>query len=375
MQDAEFPLDPELCYLNHAAVAPWPHRTTQAVHDFAQENSTWGATHYLRWMKTEQTLKQRLQWLINAPSVDDIALVKNTSEALSVVAYGIDWQAGDEILIPSQEFPSNRVVWASLEARFGVVLKQVNLPDTAPEAALLAHVSKQTRLISVSSVQYGSGLRMNMAHIGDFCRTHDIRFCIDAIQSLGAFALDVQENHADFVMADGHKWLLSPEGLGLFYCRAEQRPQLNLQQYGWHMLENGHDFDQTTWQPSPTATRFECGSPNMLAAHAFNASLSLFQEIGMDTIETQILARTEYLIHALSAHPRITVLSNTQTQHRSGIVTFAVEAMGAQALYHQLMSNQVICAYRGGGIRFSPHFYTPMHVLATAMQRLTALIP
>ncbi|MBD3609604.1 MAG: aminotransferase class V-fold PLP-dependent enzyme, partial [Gammaproteobacteria bacterium] len=271
----EFPLEDDILYLNHAAVSPWPKRAHDAVVQFSHDNMTVGSRHYLQWMQTEQTLKQQLARLINAPSADDIALLKNTSEALSVVAYGIDWRHGDNIVSSDEEFPSNRIIWQSLEAQ-GVSLRQANLADeSSPEDALFAQVDKNTRMIAISSVQYASGLKMDLKRIGEYCQQRNILFCVDAIQSIGAVEFDVQACHIDFAMADGHKWMLGPEGLALFYVRPALRDTLQLKQFGWHMTEDYLNFDAREWQAASNARRFECGSPNMLAAHALQASTSL----------------------------------------------------------------------------------------------------
>lgn len=208
----EFPQEPGLIYLNHAAVAPWPARTAEAVRRFAEENLRVGALHYPRWLETERSLRESLRALLNAASTDDIALLKNTSEALSVVAHGLDWRPGDVVITARQEFPSNRVVWESLREQ-GVEVRLADLAEAdTPEEALIALADERTRLLSISSVQYGTGLRMNLARLGRFCREHGILFCVDAIQSLGGLRMDVQAIQADFVMADGHKWMLGPEG-------------------------------------------------------------------------------------------------------------------------------------------------------------------
>jgi cysteine desulfurase / selenocysteine lyase len=288
MFSAEFPLDPGLCYLNHAAVAPWPTRTTRAVQAFAEENNHTGSRHYERWLATERDLREGLRQLINATSTDEIALLKNTSEALSVVAHGLDWSADDEVVISHLEFPSNRIVWESL-ARYGVKLRIADLYSRDnPEQALLDCLTDRTRLLSVSSVQYGNGLRLDLPVLGKACRERNILFCVDAIQSIGTGPFDVQAIQADFVMADGHKWMLGPEGLALFYCRRERLESLRLNQFGWHMVAAVGDFDRKEWAPSPTATRFECGSPNLLCAHALHASIGLLLEVGMEQVAERI---------------------------------------------------------------------------------------
>jgi selenocysteine lyase/cysteine desulfurase len=353
----EFPLHPEIVYLNHAAVAPWPRRTVEAVQRFAAENAESGARHYSRWLEVEQALREGLRSLINAPHSDDIALLKNTSEALSVVAHGLDWRAGDNIVTSDEEFPSNRIVWESLAGR-GVRLREAGLHGTDPEQALLNLVDERTRVLAVSSVQYAGGLRLDLMRLGAACRARGILFCIDAIQSLGAVPVDVQAVQADFLAADGHKWLLGPEGAALFYCRAEWRERLRLHQYGWHMVERAGDFDRREWQPARSARRFECGSPNMLGIHALHASLSLLLEVGMDTVARRVLDNAGYLLEALISLPQLEVLTPVAEARHAGIVTFRHRQADAAALWQYLDAHGVVCAARGGGVRFSPHFYT-----------------
>lgn len=365
----EFPLQDDLIYLNHAAVAPWPRRTCDAITRFAEENMTRGARDYPHWLEVERQLREFLAQLIGAPSPLDIALLKNTSEGLSVVAAGIDWHPGDNILSFAGEFPSNRIVWESLGDR-GVDLRLASLDDAAdPEQNLFDLWDERTRLVAVSAVQYASGLRVDLERIGAFCRERDLLFCVDAIQSLGALPFDVGGCHADFVVADGHKWLLAPEGLALFYCRAELRDKLRLQQYGWHMVEAAGDFSRTEWRPAPNAVRFECGSPNMLGIHGLHASVSLLLEMGMQQVSSAILKNTSQLMD-LTEKYGLELLSPKARQRRSGIVTFRVPGQDTALLHRRLMSRNLICAARGNGIRFSPHFYTPPEQLQRAFEIL-----
>ena len=365
MIHSEFELEPGLIYLNHAGVAPWPRRTREAVACFAEENSRRGATDYPRWMEVEKRLRNRLRQLLNAPSTDDIALVKNTSEALSMVAYGLDWKAGDNIVTSDEEFPSNRIPWESLRNK-GVELRQADLTSTPlAEEALFELVDRHTRLITISSVQYASGRRMNLQRIGEFCHKRGILFCVDAIQSVGAMKADVQAWQADYVMADGHKWLLGPEGLGFFYTTPRSRDLLQLSQYGWHMVEHAGDYDRTEWQIAPTARRFECGSPNMVGIFGLEASTSLLLDIGMDAVERQVLANASLLIEKILADPDLELLSPAKTH--AGIVTFRPVSGKPSRLFDYLRDHNVICAQRGGGIRFSPHFHNREPQLVAAV--------
>lgn len=369
----EFPHQAGLIYLNHAAVAPWPRRTADAVCTFAQENLQQGAKWYPRWLEVENQTRQLLASLIKAPSADDIALLKNTSEGLSFLAHGLDWQRGDNIVISDEEFPSNRVVWQSLSLA-GVEVREVNLQQSDhPEQALIDACDKRTRLLSISSVQYASGLRMHLPLLGEHCHNRNILFCVDAIQSLGALDFDVQACQADVVVADGHKWMLGPEGVALFYVHAGLRPQLKLHEFGWHMLAHPGEFQRKQWEPAADARRFECGSPNMLGIHALHASLSLLLEIGIPQVEAELIERSCELIEQIHLAPELELISNEAPDRISGIVTFRHQSMAADELYQKLMASDVICAARGGGVRFSPHFYTPLDQLAEAVKlaRLT----
>ncbi len=368
MKHPEFPLTDELIYLNHAAVAPWPKRTSAAVITFAEQNTRYGSHFYLDWLNKESELRSQLQTLLNAPSVEDIALVKNTSEALSFVAYGLTWQAGDNIVSSNEEFPSNRLPWESL-ADQGVEFRQADLHSAdTPEEALFSLVDRNTRLITISSIQFASGLRMDLERIGEFCKQRGILFCIDAIQSLGAVQFDVQAHHADFVMADGHKWMFGPEGFRRFYTTPAARDKLKLTQYGWHMMKDTHNYENKPWEVHPTARRFECGSPNMLGIHAFSASLSLLLETGMAAVESLVLGNAGHIMDGIAKNEHLVLLSERQSRLQSGIVTFNHRTVANGVLYKYLQENGVVCALRGGGIRFSPHFYNTLEEIDRAVE-------
>ena len=368
----EFPQEPGLRYLNHAAVAPWPRRASRAVSAFAEQNMRVGARDYPQWLLVEQHLRARLTRLLNAPSSADVALVKNTSEALSFVAFGLDWRAGDQVVISDQEFPSNRVVWEALRP-LGVEVIEVSLASDDPEAALLAACTPRTRLLAISAVQYASGLRLDMGRLGAGCTQRGVLLCIDAIQQLGAQPFDVQASQCAFAMADGHKWMLGPEGLGVFYCRRDLREQLKLHEYGWHMLEDAGNYDRRDWQPTKTARRFECGSPNMLGAMALEASLALLEEVGMAQVATLIEARIAQLHTGIAALPGAHLLSPQEPTRCAGILTFSLAGRDNAQLFESLKQQQVVCAQRGGGIRLSPHFYTPEGVIEETLELLRQL--
>lgn len=368
----EFPLDPGLCHLNHAGVAPWPRRAVEAVRRFAEVNGTLGSEPYAEWLAVEQRLRGRLARLIGAGSAPDIALAKSTSEALSIIAYGLDWRPGDNVVGIAEEFPSNRILWESLASR-GVLWRALRLADARdPESDLLDLCDDRTRVVAVSWVQYARGLRLDLGRLGARCRERGILLCVDAIQGLGALPFDLAEIQADFVVADGHKWMLGPEGLALLYVRPELRDRLALHQFGWNMVENRGDYERRDWVPARDARRFECGSPNFLGIHALEASLSLIEDLGPRRIAAAIAERVDHVIDRID-DLGLELLSPRAAERRAGIVTFRVPGIDAGHLYRRLMERRVLCAQRGGGIRFSPHFYTPIAVLDRAMDLVAEL--
>jgi len=369
--DDEFPVNHECLYLNHAAVAPWPERARVAVSEFAAENTALGASRYPQWSSMEAGLKRNLEALTDAPK-GSVALVKNTSEALSFVAAGLDWQPGDVVVISDQEFPSNRIVWEAL-AHKGVQVVEVALPWDDPESLLLEALAQKPRLLSISAVQYATGLTLDLVRLGEACRAAGTLFCVDAIQAVGALPFSVQAIQADFAMADGHKWLLGPEGLGFFYVRPQIMDQLSLSEFGWHMVEDMGNYDRKDWQPAADARRFECGSPNMLAATALKASTDLLLEVGMDQVATRVVTNVLYLKELLD-DKGATFINPLLHQRPSGILTFHFMGKDSTQLYKRLMQAGVICANRGGGIRFSPHFHTTQEVMEDAADAVECLL-
>ena len=226
----------------------------------------------------------------------------------------------------------------------------------------------RTRLLAISSVQYASGLRVNLTTLGQFCRQEEILLCVDAIQSIGALDFDVMAINADFVMADGHKWMLGPEGLALFYCHPRARDQLSLHQFGWRMVEHYEDFDRKDWQVADSARRFECGSPNMLGIHALLASIELLIAADMAKVEQRVLGNSESLFTLIKNSANLECLTDMTPGRYAGIVVFRHKHYPSEHVYRYLMQQRVLCALRGGGVRFSPHYYTPAELLQKAIK-------
>lgn len=370
MQANQFPILNQGIYANHAAIAPWPGVTAKAVAAFAQENALAGPLDYKQWIARERELRNMLARLVGAPSGNDIALLKNTTEGINAVAFGFPFQAGDNIVLPQGEFPSNHLPWLA-QAERGVEIRHVDIrAGDNPERALLEAMDDRTRVLAVSSVGFGDGLKLDLEKLGKPCRTAGILFFVDAIQQLGALPLDVEAACVDVLAADAHKWLLGPEGIALFYCNPVARDKLRLTQVGWHMYDYPWNFDRDDWSPSKSARRFEAGSPNTLGQVGLHASLSLLLEIGLEAIAQRILANTGSLLSGLSALPGVSLNSAREVTRQSGIVSFSAHQVEARELHKRLAQSGVTSAVRDGAVRLSPHFYQDEVVIQKLLQRV-----
>ncbi len=363
----EFPVRKNLIYLNHAAVAPLPLSSGNAVKAFVDEYVNFGTKNYQHWSEHAQQLHTDLAQFINA-SADEIALLKNTSEGISIVAMGFPWQPGDTVLSSDEEFPSNRIPWQALADR-GVLFKEVTLRQAgkSPEQSLIDEMDDSTRMLAISAVQYASGLRLDLEMLGKACRERGIAFCVDAIQMLGVIPVDIEAANIDFMMADSHKWLLGPEGIALFYCRKKWQRMIKLFQYGWHMIEKYGDFNDKDWHPAASARRFESGTPNILGIQAFAASLSLINEIGIKNIEQRVLQHTQLMHDFIDNSRNLEAIYSDSASKLSGIVTFQHRGCLASHLFQYLRTKNIMCAERGGGIRFSPHVYNTDNEIIDAL--------
>lgn len=374
MSVIDFPVLDNGLFANHAALSPWPRVTAEAVAAFATENAASGSRNFRRWMDREQELREQLAQLLCAPSPRDIALLKNTTEGICAVAWGLPWQAGDNVVLPAGEFPSNRLPWKAQEAR-GVEVREVDIRAAGdPEAALVSAMDQRTRILAVSSVQYSDGFRLDLEKLGLACEQAGVLFFVDAIQHLGALPIDVVASRIDFLAANGHKWLLAPEGVAVFYSRDSARSQLKLMQQGWHMYDFPWNFSREDWTPSTSARRFEAGSPNSLGQVGLHASLGLILETGMDVISSQVLRNTRKLVAGLRDLPAVQLRSDTRPGRESGIVSFGLPGGNTREAYRRLAEADVTVAMRAESIRLSPHFYQDERVIEQLLGKIESAI-
>jgi selenocysteine lyase/cysteine desulfurase len=361
----EFPVSRELIYLNHAAVAPLCRRSANAMRDFAEDACVHGSLHYDQWMKTYAELRSSAAELINA-SADEIAIVKNTSEGIAIVALGLDWKPGDRIVAFKEEFPANYYPWLRLASR-GVEITWLSIYD--PLETIAAAVPG-ARLLAISYVNYLSGYRVDLSAIGKLCRDYGVFFFVDAIQGMGVYPIDVQASNIDALSADGHKWMLGPEGNGVLYVRRAWIDQIEPVEFGWTNAASYADYSSRDMTPRADAGRYECGTLNTIGCFGHRASLELLLEAGVPEIQRAVTHLADLLDAGVRAKGYEVMVERTP-ETCSGIVSFRHPTLDSRTIVSELRRNRITAAPRQGWIRMSPHFY----ISPAAIQEVLELLP
>lgn len=371
-----FPILRKWAFFNHAGVSPLPRVVTNALRAYADQSES---DTYLvgTWYKDIETLRRLSAAMINGHR-DEIAFIKNTSEGISLVAHGIDLQPGDRIVTTAVEYPANIYPWMQQAGKRGCELVMVSEETDAtggrhvPIDKILAAASHpRTKLVTLSHVEFASGQRHDLVSIGAFCRQRGILFCVDAIQSLGVLPVDVKAMNIDFLSADGHKWLLGPEGAGIFYCRRELIAKTEPLTVGWMNVINDQDYGNYDYTLKSDARRFECGTYNVPGLLALKAAVELLTELGVDAVAARLRHLTDHLISRLG-EKGYQVVSPRRESQWSGIVAFVSPSHDQKQIVTTLRKqHQVEIALREGRLRCSPHFYNTQEQL----DRLVDLLP
>lgn len=348
---AHLPVCGNYIYLNHAAVAPLCRPAAQAMQWLTEDCLANGSAHYDRWLEAYSGFRTAAAKLIGAHP-NEIAMVKNTSEGISTVAIGFDWKPGDQVVLFREEFPANLYVWQRLEAR-GVGLRWLSIYDPLDR---IEEAARGARLLAISFVNYLTGYRIDVEAIGDICRRHGVFFFLDAIQGLGAFPLDVRKAGVNALAADGHKWLLGPEGFGILYVQQDWQDRIEPVEFGWTSVAHFADYSSRDMTVRPDAGRYECGSLNTVSCFGLRASIEFLLHVGVDQIAPAVLALTDQLAAGAQAKGYEIACPRTPGT-TSGIVTIRREGVDARTLVHRLKQERILAAPRQGWARLSPHFY------------------
>nr|WP_255426272.1 aminotransferase class V-fold PLP-dependent enzyme [Pseudonocardia sp. C8] len=285
---------------------------------------------------------------------DRVAFTQNTSTGLALVVNGICWAAGDNVVVPAGEFPSNLYPWVHLQPR-GVELRRVPMRDgRAPTGDILAAIDARTRVVAVSAVQYSSGHRNDLAALGDACRQRDCLLVVDGTQAVGALVIDTDGSGIDVLAASAHKWMLGPLGIGFVHLSPRALRDLRPSTVGWLSVQEPFRFGSEP-DLARDARRLESGTENVAGIAGLLAAVTLALEIGPARVEAHVLDRTAELAELL-AERGWTARRDPRPETWSGILV--ATGGDAEAAHPRLLEAGVRCSLRGGGIRFAPHYYT-----------------
>jgi selenocysteine lyase/cysteine desulfurase len=351
----QMPVSRKWAYFDHAAVAPITGPAAEAMRLCITQAAEEGDTVWPEWARGVRDLRHAAAELLGAEA-DEIALIPNTTAGINLVAEGIDWRRGDNVVTLADEYPSNLYPWMN-QADRGVETRLAPVRDGRVDCdELAAHCNERTRIITVSWVAFSNGCRRDLAAIGDIATRYGALFFVDAIQGLGVFPLDVRETRIDFLAADGHKWMLGPEGAGIAYFRRDRLPLLRPVGVGAHSVVQGSDYSHIELKLKGAAARYEGGSLNVPGMLGLGASLRLLQSLGMANVAAAVLEISDHLCEEL-ARLNLRVVSPRDGESRSGIVSFEMPGADLAAVRRHCLDRHVALACRAGRIRASAHAY------------------
>ena len=364
----DFPVTKQGIYLNHAAVGPLPLSVQKGMQERMQIRATNPAAAWDLGIQRYDEGRELAAELVNGVA-NRIAYIQNTSHGISLLAQGINWKAGDNVIIPDREFPSNVLVWESLRKR-GVEIRRAQSVDGR---LLPDHIHKlldaRTRVVTLSQVQYYNGYRVNLEKIGEICRHSNTYFFVDGTQSIGAINADVEKSHIDALVVSAHKWMLGPIGIGFMALSERVMAEIEVAVLGWLSIEEPFDFDK---EPVllENAGKFEPGSENGVGMYGLVERLRTIKQLGPQQIENRIIHLTDYLCAELSAR-NFTIESPRDAEHKSGIVTFAHPEINSKLLLKKLEESNIQASLRNGNIRVSPHYYNSEDEIDAVLHALT----
>lgn len=371
---AQFDVTRNYNYLNHAAVGVLPLRTRDALTSFVTNHASGGVMGVYMYEAQLPAYRSAIGKYINAQA-GEIALLRNTGDGANVIAAGIDWKSGDEIITNDNEFPSNAYPWLACK-HFGA---SVTFVDTKRERmtpdVLRKHISSRTRVVAVSWVGFDDGYRHDLAGLAQVAHESGAIFCVDVIQGLGAFTLNVEACDIDAAYGGGAKWLMSLQGVSFLYVRRALGERLRLAAPGWRSAADMWDFLNYEQPLTADAARFEGGTPNIIGGLSLAESIAVLERPG-SAIETHVLDLTDRIVEGLS-RLRARIATQRGPAVSSGIVTFSIPGCDPIALGRILQQEQIVTTYRSNGIRVAPHGYNTVeeidHLLEVTAQAVPTL--
>ena len=364
----QFPVAERYTYLNHAALGPLPRRTADVVAELANDFRDRGVLAEARWMPAVKRTRQLVAGLLQADA-DEIAFTKNTSQGLSIVGASLPWKRGDVIVTVRGEFPANVYPWLALQQQ-GVEVRFVQPRQGRILLSDLSLALDGAKMLAISWVQYSNGFRVDLGAVSELCRRRRVLLCLDAIQGVGALPIDLRETPVDFCAFGAHKWMLSPQGIGVLYVSRRVRDRLVPANVGWLGVAwqdyAAFDYDSPLVEGAP---RYEEGTRSLVGIAGLEQSLGLLLEIGPAAVARRLYALTEYLAQRM-LQLGYRVLTPLMPEERSGILTVCHPQRSAHVLWERLRAARIVAAVREGGVRLSPHLYNTFDEMDAVVEAL-----
>ncbi len=368
---ALFPVTERAIYLNHAAVSPPPLKTIEAIQSQLRDVSENGSVNFRDWVAVKERARQLVAGMLGARA-EQVAFMRNTSDGLSTVANGLDWRPGDNLVTFRNEFPSNIYPWLRVRDAMGVEVRMCEERDGRIDLdELIGLIDAKTRVVAISHIQYASGFRADLERLGRAARAHDAMLVVDVIQALGVVPINVDAQLIDVAAAACHKWLLTPEGVGLLYLSSRARERIQPTLVGWISVPNPEDYSnfEQGWKSGTLA--WETGTGPAALIYGLEASLDLLTATGIPNIQSHLETLTDHLCDKLR-DTDYQVVSSRGSGEKSQIVCIRHTAgLTSMDLYSHLKKRNIITAPRGGRLRISPHLYNTLEEI----DELVAALP
>jgi cysteine desulfurase/selenocysteine lyase len=367
---ALFPITERAVYLNHAAVSPPPIPTINAVQSQLADVSENGSVNFRNWLAVKENTRRLVAGMLGV-SAEQVVFMRNTSDGLSTVANGIDWRRGDNLVTFRGEFPSNIYPWLRVRDSFGVEVRMCEERDGRIDLnELIGLIDHKTRIVAISQIQFASGFRADLERIGRAARAHDALMVVDVIQALGVVPIDVQSELVDVAAGACHKWLLTPEGVGLLYLSTRARERIQPTLVGWTSVPNPDDYGnfEQGWKKGTLA--WETGTGPAALIHGLEASLKLLHEVGIHRIQAHLEILTDHLCERLE-NTQYEVVSSRRSGEKSQIVCIRhLAGSSSMDLYKHLKERNIITAPRENRLRISPHLYNTLEEMDELVRAL-----
>jgi cysteine desulfurase/selenocysteine lyase len=358
-------------YLNSAAVSPMPATTIEAINRQLNDVAEYGSAHYTEWVATKDRARELLASMLNVRA-DQVAFTRNTSDGFASIGNGLMWKPGDNIVSFEREFPANYYAWRRIRDEYGVELRLC--PEREGRIDLdefIGLIDGNTKIVAISTVQYGSGFRADLERIGRTARVVDALFCVDVIQGLGAHGYDLPSQFVDAASGASHKWLCAAEGCGYVYLSDRARERVKPTFVGWISVETPWDFEDREQPFKSTALAWESGTGASSLFYGLEQSLKLLNDTGLTNIENYLAELTDHLCDSLGGKDYDIVSSRAPTERSAIVCIRHRNGVSPNEIFAELKAENIVVSARGDRLRIAPHFYNN----SEDIERLIAVLP